>query len=230
MKSVKDLLLTGLIALAAVITFSGCPTGDDDSSSSGETEKVTGIPAVEESGILLVPWEDLEVESVTIPSQPVPGMGDSWFQVTKGKLSFKLGTPDSLDSSMIGDVYELMFGPPAAGEVEISGSAKIKAFRAFHYYNDSISYYIERYHSETDNNYAKESFIYYIYVDKDCTLSRPARNWQDEERNYNYEAVDLRLKAGWNLVQLDVGGTLPLSNLTATAKIADKDVPWRLGN
>jgi ribosomal protein S4E len=78
--------------------------------------------------------------------------------------------------------------------------------------------------------------IQYVYVDRDCTVTRGATSWtktDDERGTYTvkYNAIDLQLKEGWNLVQQNQNSTK--TEDTITMKIADKDIPWyirRTGN
>jgi hypothetical protein len=72
--------------------------------------------------------------------------------------------------------------------------------------------------------YMNNREIYYIYVSGDITIAREAKTIG----NRSYNAVNLPLKTGWNLVQVDrkrpqSGG----GNHIFTVKIADKDIPWR---
>jgi hypothetical protein len=78
--------------------------------------------------------------------------------------------------------------------------------------------------STVQGAYKYSSEIYYIYVSGDITITRPAKTIG----NRIYNAINLSLKTGWNLVQ--VNRKRPQSgggNHIFTVKIADKDLPWR---
>ena len=92
-------------------------------------------------------------------------------------------------------------------------------------------YDIIRWYSETDNaTHGKAGGIIYVYVDKDCTITRAAKSWTETDGggqpiNMSFAAVNLPLEKGWNLVQRDNSGEIT-DTYTISLKIANTDVPW----
>jgi hypothetical protein len=226
MKSVKNLLLTGLIALAAVTI--GCPTGDDDSSSPPTEfqfppidEPTTGQAQVTGSNISLTDYTGGDIPSTSSAYE------GSTFWVTGGKLSFTLDTPTSFYQPGVDPDF---FGRTSAGyEVTVSDSSTQAAlFEGFSSPNNGTT--IARYKFDTDGKtYQLECKIAYIYVDRNCTFSREAKEWiKTDNPSYTekYAAFNLELKTGWNLVQTDTYAIR--TEGTTTLRIATKDVPWSI--
>jgi hypothetical protein len=85
---------------------------------------------------------------------------------------------------------------------------------------------IERYYQDTDmKTYATTSEIRYVYVNGDVTITRAAQIINEDGRDTAWAAIDLELKTGWNLVQIDRHETEDTK--TAALKIADKEIPWK---
>jgi hypothetical protein len=231
MRIAKNLLFTCLAVLVIVLAACKNDGGDPPGLNfPNNTEETTGRPNVTGTNITLT---GEGAAAINIPQQILQN-GAGNFSVTNGKLSFNLGTPTSLFSvTSIGlkmdPGYEITFSDP---------STQVLAIDQFWYTSrDRLDYVISRYTVDTDEaTYYAESYISYIYVDRDCTFSREELSWtytDDDGSSYtvNYKALNLPLKAGWNLMQEDLGGTLTEANAGVTiitAKIADKDIPWTI--
>jgi hypothetical protein len=89
----------------------------------------------------------------------------------------------------------------------------------FRWNRGDTNYSISRKAVDTDNKtYQYGSQIVYVYVNQDVTLSRDAKNWEISDGEYTgnikWAAVNLALKAGWNLVQIDSNTTANGNNMT----------------
>jgi hypothetical protein len=161
------------------------------------------------------------------------------FSVSGGKLSFSLKTSGLIGSTIsdwvnsgTSEAYK-WFGNTSGNAVTISPSdAKV-------IYADTLKYgvvnapKINRELVVQEEAFAKASGITYIWVDKDCTLSRGATSmffttgdYQDE--TVDFSAFNLPLKAGWNLVQIN-RYQYSEDGRVITLKIADSNVPWSVG-
>jgi len=170
--------------------------------------------------------------SVTIPEQNIESYG-KW-SVTDGKLKATLNAPSSAETDPISDMLspgsgaENFFGSvTGTNAVSVSdNTASIAMLDGFGY----NQYWIDRSLETGDNesNYQLKQ-IYYVYVDKDVTLSRAKKTISVDvgggmSYSVTYSAFNLPAKAGWNLVQMDMNA----ANFTITIKVADKDIPWTL--
>jgi hypothetical protein len=235
MKIAKNVLFAGLIALA--VSFTGCKTdaGDPQPPDLGLpslTEAATGRATVTVSDATLT---GDGAASITIPQQTLSDSAGT-FSVTGGKLSFTLNTPSPLQSVTVVNTDSNSLPGIAAGKtVTISDpSAQIYRLPDFSYDTGSgKSYSIYRIAQKTDEaTYSVSSLIAYIYIDRDCTITRSAVDWTETSNGYTFvssvAAIDLPFKTGWNLIQMDCFMTLSGTTYTETwtVKLADKDVPW----
>jgi hypothetical protein len=124
--------------------------------------------------------------------------------------------------SSLGGWTNVQVSPPDAQAYPVDGFEFYTEETNDNRYN-RIDYNVARYKVETDEKtYYRVSQIIYLYVSKDVTLS--AQSGQNE--GFIYTAFDLSLKAGWNLLQMDVGGDLTQPSGTLSIHIATKNVPW----
>jgi hypothetical protein len=232
-------LLVGfaVLLMAAIFTFTGCPTDSDDGGDDlppidGQT---TGITTVTETVKLAAAEGVPNVTGITIEEQTIPFDGEgasygSW-SVTDGELTLELDTPsgDNVNSSAdwleyFGFQFFIDTTGPNAVKAEPATGVNIASTGFFNSSTDD-SYYIERSKQETDEKtYMKESSIVYIYVSGDITLSRG----KVEISVGTFNAFNLPLKTGWNLVQTDTYANFTTMSATMTIKIANEDVPWTI--
>jgi hypothetical protein len=229
MKSVKNLLLTGLIVLAAVTM--GCPTDSDDDSSSPPTgiqlppidEDTTGQANISGSDIPLEGYTGGDIASISDTSNGYT------FWVINGKLGFTLDTPSYLYpiSSFLngksGNSNDGAYFNRTNNDYELTfsdGATQVAVIDRFFLGGDGDDA-IARYKAETDGKtYELRCQILYIYVDSNCTFSRSVK----KTGNDTYDEFSFELKAGWNLVQKNTSAKPGQGNYSWS--IATKDVPW----
>ncbi len=193
-------------------------------------------------------WNDTSISDntyITVSKAGSPSESVGTWSVTAGKLALEITEAPSADAT-IGvadlngvnvDEYGSIFGRTDAGyelTIDPTDSAARFGIASFGYFdiNDqSTRYDLDRSARVSDETtYSDSSVIDYVYVSADVTITRAEKAWTETytEGTYNmtYAAINLPLKAGWNLVQRD---TYMTSNSeTITIKIADKNVPWEL--
>ncbi|GAB6392249.1 MAG: hypothetical protein MdMp014T_1622 [Treponematales bacterium] len=249
--------LTACAALAGCLALTGCELfsgGDDDGGGSGGlnlpaiTGPVSGVPAISVGSYGLgSDWDGL-----TVPEQTVDG-GTWW--ITKGKIGLGISKPTKTlagvsslngkasalffqrtDKVSDSENYELTFGDDKTSanytwanglryDAESGDSGEYSKCAVFRQATAQTLV-----NNEGAGDY---SAIAYLYVDEDVTVSRDAKTWKGTvagyiDYTYDYGAVSLPLKHGWNLVQLDVHVEWQGRKAagTYTLKTADKDVPW----
>jgi hypothetical protein len=175
------------------------------------------------------------------------------FTVANGELDFTVKNYTELNKlgpALISDwikstspsSYRDEFGYTGSGnEVAISDpDATMLRMTSMYYDDEEDDEHIDRSVEIREETFAKASDISYIWVDRDCTLSRGAKtmSFPDGKENggdyhgetVEFSAFELPLKAGWNLVQMNryqYGNEG--KNRIITVKIADRDVPWTVG-
>lgn len=241
MKIVKNLFFTGLALLA--ITFAACkdePAGTPPPSMDGflnsledlDVSESTGQPGFTVSNAVL----GGDAKGVVITLEATGNI----FSVSGGKLnSFTIAGVPPGNFEQFETVKKILLGTADdahAGTFD-PGDTKFRIPSFYGQGEDGKGYLVYRYKEDTDGEtYFFGSMIQYVYVDKDCTVTRDAASWTetDDERGaytVKYKAIDLQLKEGWNLVQQNQNSTK--TEDTITMKIADKDIPWyirRTGN
>lgn len=234
MKNLKNLFLIGLAVLA--ISLAGCPTDGDDSSSPSPSTGLD-LPAISEptTGQAAIKLTSVDLEG-DIPNETLTGSGDGYsFSVAGGKLNLTLNTPSNpVVGKDTGYINKNLLGgsPPDAefAETVVPDDAKFSIPSFSGTVGGQNYYYLRRFKGETDKEtYSISSEILYVYVDKDCTITRDEKSWPETDDDgktwpLKCNAVNLSLKKGWNLVQIDDNSTREL--LTRTMKIASQNVPW----
>jgi hypothetical protein len=209
------------------------------------TEQTTGLTGVSLTNVPLQPGYDVATKAAIgnkgTTSLHVGGDALGTFSVSGGNLTLTLnsGLTGSAINSWIATDGELekWFGDTAGDNaVNVSdNTVKVLRMGPLQYGGDEAAK-IGRGVEVQEETVAKHANISYIWVDKDCTLSRGAKTININEYNngsFDIALIDLPLKAGWNLVQVDTyqysndGGTTLTGNITV--KIADKDIPWSVG-
>jgi hypothetical protein len=228
----KKVFVLGLLAtaLAVGLVLAGCDTGGGGDDGDGLQlpsidEETTGLTTVTGSNIS-VPGLD---SSLSHTQEATDGVA---FSVADGKFSFTLSTPNNTsvwDNSGLG---WYLFGKVDA-DYEAAVTPNDAAFALVDEFSWGEDNQIYRMAIDTNKKtYMNRSEIVYVYVSKDVTLSRAAKTWTytDEEwtENTNWNEVNLALKTGWNLVQIDSHETESgnTGTETATVKIATNNVPW----
>jgi hypothetical protein len=217
--------LLGIIAMAAVIAtgMAGCGSDDDDD------DGLINLPAINEltTGRADITGENIPLEAGRHITQAAVNSlnfaedtdyNDVTWSVANGKLTFSWGTPEytstfDAENEYLEDWADVQVSPADAEAYMVEG---------FYSWGNGSSYDIERYKVETDDEtYYRSSGIIYLYVSKDVTVSGKSR-----KNNYGltYTALNLSLKAGWNLLQEDSSQTR--DGGTQSLHIATKNVPW----
>jgi hypothetical protein len=220
-----------LLALSALLTMglvlAGCGGEDgDDKGTTGQTT-VTG--------------KDIAVTGTDMPDALAEQTGDNGekFSITGGKLSFTLPAAPA-NQKALGSHQELLttlFGNESGGYTATPDDAKFVMVDGFRLVNGGKNYLItkEKTTGDPDSGNATVSKIVYVYADKDVILSRDAKDWTTNSGGmtitYHWDAVNLALKKGWNLVRFDgqVTMTQSAATMNATVKIATADdVSWTI--
>ncbi|MDR0561970.1 MAG: hypothetical protein LBG73_04710 [Spirochaetaceae bacterium] len=241
MKNNKGLLMgMAAIALSFGLMFASC--GGDDSDDSG------GLPGITEetTGQATITGKDIALSGDGVPASLAEqtDYNGAKFSITGGKFSFTLpAAPSYLYSFSTSGLDSYLF-EDTDGDLAPTVSSADAKFTLVSYFswNSGSNYYsISRQSLDTDDaTYMNRNQILYVYADTDVTLSRSAKTWKEDSSKsiqarassgsytYNWGAVNLILKKGWNLVQIDSNTTVTGESIkkSATVKIADKDVPW----
>jgi hypothetical protein len=195
-------------------------------------EPVTGRASITYTGIALTG----DGASITVPRVTNADAGTE-LSITGGKLTLTLTTPaaplaistlpikkDANDAYNGWGIFGNTNGDNALTFDPANGGVTAASIGSFSVDNSGYGgYKIARGAYDTDEaGYENGTEICYIYVSGDVTITRAAKTIG---RNY-YHAINLPLKAGWNLVQVDQkrpksGGSV------FSVKIAGKDIPWR---
>jgi hypothetical protein len=233
--------LAGMAALLLTfgLVFSACPTdSDDDDGGPRDTIVYTDVALVPQRDEA----EDGAASGVTVAK--ITELNDGYeFSVTAGKLTLEFFRPlntQAIDKEFnVNDQaqrwpfgrtdgeYKLTFVPADGGRVGVRavGSLDRDEWGLDYRFNRRSEV------SDDDETYRNASEIAHIYVTGDVTITRPAKTItveDDDWRSGDYKAINLPLKAGWNLVQLDRNATFGADNTVVwTIKIADRDdIPW----
>jgi hypothetical protein len=247
MKSLKNLFLAGLAVLA--IVSAACKNDPPPYTPPGIDEFLSGFadldvgeatgqtPPFEVKGE--IKWGD-DVGNVTINGSST----EDGYEITvaNGKVTLNLKEPTRLANetdnpdNRFGVVKEYLLGTketPAPGTFD-PDTAKfcLATFEGTDTNGDR--YFVERSMGQTDEEetYFVGSVIFYVYVDTNCNIKKAAEDFQrtdDEGESWieRYGAIDLSLKKGWNLVQINESWTGDEPKIF-TFKIADKDIPWSI--
>jgi hypothetical protein len=246
----KKGFFVGMLAKVTVVTLAlvfgmalaGCKGDDDGGLSlnlSAIDEEVSGrTEAIEYSNIsltrsVLSEITDAATAELNIGSssskKTIGGDGE-WF-VTNGKLTLSLPAVPSntiaLSTAAL-DLRAIFFDISDSNELSftVNNANFVLVYELRDSQDQSHNYLIDRSVIKRDGvTYGIMCTICYLYVDKAVTITRSAKSiMEQEDYAIAYSSINLQLKAGWNLVQLDDYRTL--SGGTRTVKLADKDVPW----
>ncbi|MDR1106673.1 MAG: hypothetical protein LBL44_09975 [Treponema sp.] len=229
-------LLAVLLATSLVLTGCGGDDGDGDGLNlPGITEPTTGLQTVE--------GKDITVSGTGMPQslETQTGNNGETFTISGGKFSFTLPEsppyPQALSSGY--SLRYTLFGDVSGDYTATPGDATFVMVSSFQWNAGNTYYEINRAVTDTDMaTYQDRSQIVYVYASKDVTLSQDADTWEDswsegnvtETYKTQWGAVNLALKKGWNLVQIDSYETKNGNDYTqkATVKIATHNVPWTI--
>jgi hypothetical protein len=218
------------------MSLAGCGDDDDGGGSPGIDlpgieEATTGRPTITGSNI------SVTGTGMLLPLAPQTGYNGETFSITGGKFSFTLPASPTNSQALASNnaLKWALFGSSTDNDYTASpDDATFVIVRDFRWNVEDTNYTISReaYETDDDETYEISSQIVYIYTDKNVTLSRAAKDWTeshgDETYNTQWGPVNLALKTGWNLVQIDSRMTGNENNFIekVTVKIADKNVPW----
>jgi hypothetical protein len=235
----KKNFFVGMLAVTLVfgMALAGCKSDDDGGGGlPAIDEEVSGREKIEYSDVPLT-WDEEEedISDLNIGSssskKTIVGNG-TWF-VTAGTLTLSLPqTPSSGTATLATTSLSSLFGDTASGNA-LSLTAADASFVLVDELVDSSNHISRDWGIQTDTSQTR-SQICYIYVNKDVTITRDAKNITQSEGEDSwtapYAAVSLPLKTGWNLVQSDMAVTGTEHSFTGgyTVKMADKDVPWNV--
>jgi hypothetical protein len=229
----------GILASMLVfgLGFVSCGGDDDDGGGGLNLGNITEETTARESIVVAdVSLDGMTDGTYTSDSYESFSEGKFFCTVTGGKLSLTLGTPqdDWLGSvsDINDDINDRFFGPTSENPLAISpedSTAKYCTVSGFSRQSGTTYYGISRDAGAGGATYYDSSSITYVYVNTDVTLTREAMSFTDGGgANVSWAAINLPLKAGWNLVQNDSHETE--TSVTCTVKIATKDVPWAGGS
>jgi len=205
MKTTKKIVV-GILALALVFAFIGCGGDDGDGGGSGPNFSISGLQVYQMNGILITEYSgNLEVKS------NVGGSGS----ITEGKITFSVGTPDTLiplesvmTSGDIGEIFSYFEFDPngtrgAVLSLTTSAGDLTKA-------NMSLG------------GSLTVDMVYYAYVDRACSITGEGRTASMRGYTVTYPDTNLNLKTGWNSIAVKVVTTNILSK-TGTANFSVGD-------
>ncbi|MDR1096202.1 MAG: hypothetical protein LBL31_07415 [Spirochaetaceae bacterium] len=223
-------LAMGLV-VAASLTLAGCG-GGGDGGDDGNLPRITELTTGRET----VTGKDITVSGNMLPSLDTrTGFNGETYSITGGKFSFTL--PESPALSPASELRYTLFGDDSGDYTATPDNATFAMVSSFYWKEGNTSYSIRREVTKTDGaTYRDRSEIVYVYASKDVTLSQDVKNRTVSNEKDNgtsstqWGAVNLALKKGWNLVQIDSYATVNGNNATqkTTVKIATHNVPWTI--
>jgi hypothetical protein len=218
----KKGFFVGMLAVTLVfgMALAGCSSDDGGGLS-------LNLPAITEpvSGQPTITYTNVPLTGESIPNIALQTKNYGTWSVTDGKLSLTLTTPSNpvILSKEVQALRDIFGDTTGANKLDLSvEDAKFVVVFNLEKTEGQDSYKISRGAGAGDATSFIECAIRYLYVDKDVTITRDAKTAADDF--ITYAAINLPLKAGWNLVQTDENGTQ--SESSNTIKLADKDVPW----
>jgi hypothetical protein len=237
---------SNVLTAAYTITTSSGGGGDNTGSGGNNTDIGFNLPALTETAIgratiTLTNVDLIADDGVVIPNSiPEQSENGVTWSVANQKLSIKFEKPTQTRPLSEGITTEpSLLQTDTFGKVTISDGTVASYIWLEGFYQEESSYHyysIQRSKQEfggtTGSRYQRMSGIFYLYVGKDVTLTRAAKQATKEDVTVTYRAINLPLKAGWNLIQLDqdTRETTATTGTTTTGivelKIADKNVPW----
>jgi hypothetical protein len=236
----KRFFLFGLpvLLLALGLALAGCG-GDDGDDGGDDGLNLPGIGDEPTTGQKTVTGSGITVSGEGMP-QTLVEQTDNYtgakFSITGGKFSFTLPenptNPQVLadNESLLDTLFYDRDAEDYTTTPAAASDATFVSVTDFYWNSGSTSYSISREAYKEEETYWDFSEIAYVYVNKDVTLGRAAKNLTDHGVEIQVGVVNLALKKGWNLVQKDGHGTESGDTYTeaVTVKIADKNVPWTL--
>jgi len=196
----------GIIALIAVIGFSFTACEDDDGSDGGGSPYLGQTPTL--SGKVYVPngnsYKEYSGSDLTVSA-----VDESWSYggyeeiiigqegtITNGQLNFTLGIPENLKK--LDHLLNFFMDDYQTVRVDINSDAQGYILHS----RTSNNRYLEKRISTVSGKNTTEETVYYLYVDKDCTISRKEIKGEDkkDQEVWKFDAFNLELKAGWNTI------------------------------
>jgi hypothetical protein len=233
----KQGLFTGIavILLAAMLILAGCPMDDNGG---GDNDGVTGLSTIVYTDVIL--QGDDGASTLTVAKKT--NIRDGYeLEIAAGKLTLEFFKPLStgpIDEELNNrDEYwlfgrtdgehKLTFDPAGGGRVGV----KERGGWDLNEEEESPRYGISRNFGVSNDTTEINRQIAHVYVTGDVRITRPAKEIEvedDDWRSGSWTAIDLPLKTGWNLVQLERHKTYAGNVVVFTLKIVDKDVdiPW----
>jgi len=210
----------GIIAMAAVIGFltAACDNGNGDGDGDGGGNDGNGVLGA----TLNLNAQVYTVEDWSENYKPFTGdrvvnsnLGVSG-SITNGQLNFTIGTPNENYLERLSEFFDYteLWNFPSISPADARG-----CFLSLYVSNDS---YFGRGYEIYSGTEKKGSFTEgnaeYIYVDRDVTLSAN-RNiyYYDDGDSWTFNAYDITLKEGWNILHND--STVKWSNYNVTSSV-----------
>jgi hypothetical protein len=236
----------GIIAMAAIISFTMTACGDDGDSGGpghlGDTLELSGQ-------VYLIDWiyfafgmytpiiQEYTGSDLTINDRGLGGSGE----IKNGNLSYSIGTPAYLNTSGLRFLFQELEG--IYDDIQAS-TTNVKS-----YVLGGEGSFISKFDIKSNwhNNSMSETaeWVFYVYVEDDVTISGKGKtetgtdNWYGYTYNMISKNISLALKTGWNAVYLkrETSGTFTgtFNNPTSvaftdiiTVSLGDPSLKWVL--
>jgi len=214
MKITKKMMVS-LLALALVFAFSGCDSSGGGDGGMGNTLSISGEQVYNPGGATVYSGPDLTVSS---------NVGFSG-NIEDGKLTFSAGTPAYLQPL---DNF-------------LTSGGEFASFLSYFSYSPGGTQYanlqlttsngqLSKFAYSTSGTSATQEMVWFIYVDRDCTIARPAGTTSMSGYNVTNQDINLNLKTGWNAVAIRY--TIDNTAKTGTANVSSgnsSSCKWTFG-
>jgi len=214
------------IGLALAFTFSCSSGGDDDDGIGGGSGGGGGSGSLGNNLTLSgqVYTQELDFETMKIkyvpytgPNIPFTSNTDGTGSINGGKMSFSTGVPDASILEPFGDIDddESDIYPDAAVQPSDTRGINLE-------FDIGLNKQSTNMDVSTGSMTIEVEGVSYIYVDRDCTITAAGETITEDGVKYTYQKLNLRLKKGWNTInmKMDVKTTSTSTSQSQTIAVS----------
>jgi len=199
----KNQKLLGIIAMVALIGLSMAACDDGGAGGFlGETLNLSGE-------VWMIDWSYSGSEQRFTGNLPVTSDLGGNGAITNGQLNFSIGIPfplGSINNLWLMEVIEDLYTNINISNTSVRGAV--------------LDLPLSRmWVSESDTHFVEES-VFYIYVDRDVSVTGDGGTETDEDVTYTITNLNLNLRQGWNAVHYKVEERLSGGQWTLTVNVS----------
>jgi hypothetical protein len=228
--------LFGIIALVAVIGFfaAACGDGGDgdkgDPTFLGDTLTLSGqVYTVQRGGTPQKPSINYQKFTADLPidnTHFISIYGGSG-EIKNGQFSYTLGTPKTLIPLTSSSAITIFYDDDYYDGVTLSNSTTKGLILTVFLVSGSSDYNtLAKFNISVSGNSVTMEYVYFVYVDKDLTISGKGKTTDDEDGEFTTKDFKLALKAGWNAIHWKTTGSSEKS--TETISLGNPSLKWVL--